>query len=123
MHDSVLGASIVIQDGIDHAWLWGSTWLCKIRLDPTAAPSSHKRRRHSIKKKQSSTQLASEDAAADERQEQFKESHNFKVVTHYRPILFADFIGPKELVIVERPLVDVLSKLPPAYFKPKYGKT
>ncbi|KAI0374397.1 WD40 repeat-like protein [Pilatotrama ljubarskyi] len=29
--------------------------------------------------------------------------------------------GRIELVVVERPLVDVLAKLPPAYFKPKYG--
>ena len=46
---------------------------------------------------------------------------NFKLVTTYRPILFVDFMGDKELVVVERPLVDVLAKLPPAFFKPKYG--
>jgi U3 small nucleolar RNA-associated protein 4 len=49
------------------------------------------------------------------------QSHNFKMVTHYRPILHVDFLGPGELVVVERPLVDILARLPPAYFKPKYG--
>lgn len=49
------------------------------------------------------------------------QQQNFKLVTHYRPILFVDFIAPAELVVVERPLVDVLAKMPPAYFKPKYG--
>ncbi|KAF7339657.1 WD-REPEATS-REGION domain-containing protein [Mycena sanguinolenta] len=46
---------------------------------------------------------------------------NFKMVTHYRPILFIDFLAPRELVVVERPLVDVLATLPPAYFAHKYG--
>ncbi|KAG1749712.1 WD40 repeat-like protein [Suillus paluster] len=46
-----------------------------------------------------------------------------RMVTNYRPILALDFLGPGELVLVERPLVDVLSKLPPAFFKPKYGQT
>jgi len=45
------------------------------------------------------------------------------LVTHYRPILFVGFVGRGELVVVERPLVDVLARLPPAFFKPKYGKT
>lgn len=49
------------------------------------------------------------------------QNSNFKMVTHYRPILYVDFLGPGELVVVERPLVDVLATLPPAYFKPKYG--
>ena len=49
------------------------------------------------------------------------QQQNFKLVTHYRPVLFVDFIAPAELVVVERPLVDVLAKMPPAYFKPKYG--
>jgi len=45
------------------------------------------------------------------------------MVTHYRPILLADFVGEGELVIVERPLVDVLATLPPAFFKHKYGSS
>ena len=51
------------------------------------------------------------------------QQRNFKLVTHYRPLLLVDFVAPGELVVVERPLVDVLAKLPPAYFKPKYGAT
>ncbi len=47
---------------------------------------------------------------------------NFKIVTRYRPILFADFIAPGEMVVVERPILDVLAGLPPAYFHAKYGK-
>lgn len=53
--------------------------------------------------------------------EEENQPNNFRMVTHYRPILHVDFLGPGELVVVERPLVDVLATLPPAYFKPKYG--
>jgi U3 small nucleolar RNA-associated protein 4 len=49
------------------------------------------------------------------------QSSDFKMITHYRPILFVDYLTAGELVVVERPLVDVLSTLPPAYFKHKYG--
>lgn len=44
-----------------------------------------------------------------------------RLISHYRPILHVDFLDDGELVVVERPLVDVLSTLPPAYFKHKYG--
>jgi U3 small nucleolar RNA-associated protein 4 len=47
--------------------------------------------------------------------------HNFKLVTQYRQILLAEFLSPGELVVVERPLTDVLLNLPPAYYRPKYG--
>lgn len=46
---------------------------------------------------------------------------NFKLVSRYRPILCADFLANGELLVVERPLVDVLRGLPPAFFKPRYG--
>ena len=46
---------------------------------------------------------------------------DFKMITHYRPILFLDFLADGELVVVERPLIDVLSMLPPPFFRPKYG--
>jgi U3 small nucleolar RNA-associated protein 4 len=43
------------------------------------------------------------------------------IITRFRPTLMVDFLGAGELVVVERPLVDVLAGLPPAFFKPKYG--
>ena len=44
-----------------------------------------------------------------------------KLIMQYRPIACCDFLAKDELVVVERPLVDVLATLPPAYFKHKYG--
>jgi U3 small nucleolar RNA-associated protein 4 len=90
---------------------WGSTWICKMKLnDPTIGSVLSKKRRRESLKAAFSTQRLGEDSQRD-----------FKMVTHYRPILFVDFLAAGELVVVERPLVDVLAVLPPAYFKHKYG--
>lgn len=43
------------------------------------------------------------------------------IVTKYRDMLLVDFLGPREMVIVERPMGDVLQTLNPAFYKPKYG--
>lgn len=56
----------------------------------------------------------------------------FGIVMKFRPVLMVDFCAPSsdgqteeqgeaEMVVVERPLVDLLATLPPAYLKPKYG--
>ena len=39
----------------------------------------------------------------------------------YSNVLAVDFFNSKEMVIVERPFMDAMSKLPPAHFKFKYG--
>jgi len=46
--------------------------------------------------------------------------HNFKLVIQYWQILLAKFLAPRELVVVQCPLTDVLINLPPAYYRPKY---
>lgn len=95
--------------------LWGSTWLCKIKLDGSVisgSGSGKKRRREGEK---SAALQPIPFSKLDEEQQ------DFKMITHYRPILYVDFLAAGELVVVERPLVDVLATLPPAYFKHKYG--
>lgn len=57
-----------------------------------------------------------------EEEDESTEMTNFKVVTRYRPILYVGFVAPGEMAVVERPLVNVLAGMPPAYFKPRYGK-
>ncbi|KAH7921958.1 WD40 repeat-like protein [Leucogyrophana mollusca] len=97
---------------------WGSTWLCKLKLGEGHSGQRSKRRRKSEAKK-ADAQLA----PGVSLQSSSPEGRNVRMITHFRPILALDFLGPAELVVVERPLVDVLSKLPPAFFKPKYGST
>ena len=105
IHDPVLG---IMFDPASQGKmiLWGSTWLCRVNLSEHMSKGSKKRRRNSLK----NPATPEEEGTGD-----------FKMITHYRPILYVGFLAPGELVVVERPLVDVLATLPPAYFKPKYG--
>ncbi|KAL1952190.1 hypothetical protein VTO73DRAFT_1339 [Trametes versicolor] len=107
------------------ALLWGATWLCKVNLAERAGPDAFEKRRRGKRKAVDPAPNANGrfEVQVDAEGQQGQQQRNFKLVTHYRPLLFVDFIAPGELVVVERPLVDVLAKLPPAYFKPKYGAT
>ncbi|KAF7306724.1 WD-REPEATS-REGION domain-containing protein [Mycena indigotica] len=111
-HDHILGVTfdpaMESQSSTPRSMLlWGSTWLCKLRLersDTTARSAQRKRRRD------------------DDKSPKMEPVDDYlKMVTHYRPILHLDFLGAGEVVVVERPLVDVLATLPPAYFVHKYG--
>ncbi|KAF9229647.1 WD40 repeat-like protein [Gyrodon lividus] len=102
------------------AVFWGSSWLCKLKLDWLGKYTEPRKRRKSEVKHQQQHQGF---APRPDLQNSAYEARNLRMVTHYRPILALDFLGPGEMMLVERPLVDVLSKLPPAFFKPKYGQT
>ncbi|KAI6133326.1 WD40 repeat-like protein [Pisolithus croceorrhizus] len=78
--------------------LWGSSWLCKLKLDWLGQYSKQRKRRSPRQKNK--TFLTVSDV-----RNSTSESRNLR------------------LVLVEQPLVNVLSKLPPAFFKPKYGRT
>ncbi|KAG6845653.1 hypothetical protein H0H87_005860 [Tephrocybe sp. NHM501043] len=114
-HDPVLGVVFDPAEPVPgsntaprHAIFWGSTWICKLSVaDSAPRGTTKKRRRESAAP---SAPLPTDDSHGD-----------FKMIMHYRPILGLDFLAGGELVVVERPLVDVLSDLPPAYFKHKYG--
>ncbi|KAF4142640.1 putative WD40 repeat-like protein [Phytophthora infestans] len=45
-----------------------------------------------------------------------------RVVNRYRPLSFVDFVADNELIIVETPWLKVLSRLPGALHRHKYGK-
>jgi U3 small nucleolar RNA-associated protein 4 len=122
IHDPILGvtfdpATTPANPNSQRALFWGSTWICRVIMNEhTNRPISKKRLRESGFIPSIGDPAQKIDVSLDEQQ-----SNNFKMVTQYRPILHVDFLGPGELVVVERPLVDVLATLPPAYFKPKYG--
>ncbi|KAL5518589.1 UTP4 [Sanghuangporus vaninii] len=130
------------KDGARHALFWGATWLCRVSLDAPVGwgDFAKKRRRNDPQKPSSKSKgkfktktgsnppasrapvAAAEGREVDVGPESEEESmSNFKLVTRYRPILRVDFLDAGELLVVERPLLDVLRGLPPAFFKPKYG--
>jgi U3 small nucleolar RNA-associated protein 4 len=112
LHETILGITFSPTAGGNYALIWGSTWLCKVFISESAGIDEVRRN----KRRQSSEMSPIPDKQADREQE-------LKILTHYRPVLAVDFIGDSELVVVERPLVDVLASLPPAYFKHKYGRS
>jgi U3 small nucleolar RNA-associated protein 4 len=126
LHDTILGVTLAPVDpekNVDKdrtsgqdvlALFWGATWLCKVQFAaPVGWGGFEKKRR----RRQSG-------GGVDRGTVRDRDTiNNFKLVTQYRQILLADFISPGELVVVERPLTDVLLSLPPAYYRPKYGAT
>jgi U3 small nucleolar RNA-associated protein 4 len=122
LHDAILGVTLApadLEKNVDKksgsdvlALFWGATWLCKVQF---AAPVEW----GGFEKKRRRRRSAGGDRGASVRDRDAID--NFKLVTQYRQILLADFISPGELVVVERPLTDVLLNLPPAYYRPKYG--
>ncbi|KAI5898640.1 WD40 repeat-like protein [Schizophyllum commune H4-8] len=129
-HDPVLGVTFPPQGKDQYALLWGSTWLAKLDLGAARPRVRRKRRRESrgaakaeqeAKEKGDRTDIAAEAAGAEPEEEDERRERDFRMITHYRPVLHVDFLDSGELVVVERPLVDVLALLPPAYYKSKYG--
>lgn len=117
-HDCILGVTFEppapgapSQSSGRFAVFWGSTWLCKINFDGpnNSFGFSKKRRRDGVKHGSHKNNNTAE------------EEKEFKMIMQYRPLLFVDYVAPGELIVVERPLVDVLATLPPAYFRHKYG--
>ncbi|KAL1924575.1 uncharacterized protein VTP21DRAFT_4229 [Calcarisporiella thermophila] len=47
--------------------------------------------------------------------------HNFRLLHKYQPLLFLDFLSGESLVVIERPFFDILEKLPPSFYRAKYG--
>ncbi|KAF5355975.1 hypothetical protein D9756_004245 [Leucocoprinus leucothites] len=138
LHDSILGICfpppLNTSDAMDtskegsqkdgdqshHALLWGANWLLKLPLSLSTTGGGW---RTSKKRRRAQVQLQEQPDAQEPAGEESLASSSTKLITHYRPILHVDFLSHREIVVVERPLVDVLSTLPPAYFKHKYGSS
>ncbi|XP_063801989.1 U3 small nucleolar RNA-associated protein 4 homolog [Pseudophryne corroboree] len=49
------------------------------------------------------------------------QAHAFKITRKYQPLLFMDLLDDGELVLVERPIRDILAQLPPPMKEKKFG--
>lgn len=139
LHDPLMGAvfepprALSVKTGKDGVpqktrpaalCLWGSTWLCRVdiaaaaeRADKGYLPTG-KRRRRSEKDAGPEPPVLANGTLAPQRQ---SIETCFRFVRKYQPIIGMDFINEAEMVVVERPLADILVTLPNAFFKPKYG--
>jgi U3 small nucleolar RNA-associated protein 4 len=126
LHDPILGVTFD-PAGSEYALFWGATWMFKMVMNPSSIrDNARKRHRNPNSKTHTSLALGPSFTHPTERIEvsfrhDRKDGGGHKISSHFRPILFADFLQKGELVIVERPLVDVLTGLPPAFFRHKYG--
>lgn len=107
--------------------LWARGWLCKVDLMGDAALNLSGPTLGGIRKRKqpfgppSDTSKDRTLAAQAGAEKDFFDQRQAQVVTRYRDIMLVDFFGPKEMIIVERPAVDILQNLRPAFYKPKYG--
>jgi len=101
-----------------YAVLWGSNWLFKLPLSICDGSRTSKKRRRAQAQRQLQDRHDDMQGTAGE---ESLTNISTKLITRYRPILHLDFLSDDELAVVERPLIDVLNTLPPAYFKHKYG--
>ncbi|PVG01220.1 WD40 repeat-like protein [Serendipita vermifera] len=109
---------------------WGANWICRFRIYHSGTSSAHSSKRRRDDEDGNGTdeeELAEEDTAREEEDIEdgakplgYKTLH-LNVFTRFRNLLGVQFLNPEEMVVVEKPLLDVLSKLPPAYFKARYG--
>lgn len=118
LHDSMQGLLFDPQlvntssdgRGSKAVYVWGSSWVVKLNLDGVMKVRKTNRKRTREETKEDLDKHASK-----------PDGQAFEVCTRYRNILSVAFLGPKELLVVERPITDVLQTLPPAFFRPKYG--
>ncbi|KAH7104113.1 WD40 repeat-like protein [Auriculariales sp. MPI-PUGE-AT-0066] len=108
--------------------LWAYDWFCQIKLDaeaPAPVPSKRKKRGRDGDVADEVAPALSEDkellALGTAAQQQGPKGKPLVINTQYRPLLFLGFMGDGDMVVVERPYVDILASLPPAYSKHKYG--
>ena len=129
LHDPLLGITFdpgVVVSGIDAAvgrrvLLWGSSWMCKVKLAAPSEPGSTSKKRRRESRRLSTVAVTQKGIDTSLIIQNAEDDPNFHLVTRYRPLLLVDYLGPGELLVVERPLIDLLNTLPPAYYKATYG--
>jgi U3 small nucleolar RNA-associated protein 4 len=105
----------------DFLYLYSQTSLYQINMDKQvesakSPPPKTRRRAMSV----GTESDGKNDAAEGELVE--LEDGFCRVVNRYRPMSFVDFVAESEMVIVETPWLKVLSRLPGALHRHKYGK-
>jgi len=129
--DPILGASFspmppkpanAEQSSYQSVILWGANWICRFRIFPrSAGRSSVKRGRNEDEATEEESDIKETEVVQSSLEKAASGELFLTVFTQYRHLLGVDFLDWDEMVVIERPLLDVLSQLPPAYFKAKYG--
>lgn len=105
--------------------MWGATWILRVRVNPATGWGA-KQSNGGKKKKRARQQQQEEEAVGGGEGEKSAakqaEGERFKLTQTFRPVLGLDYVGKGELVVVERPWLDLVAGLPGGYFRGgKYG--
>ncbi|KAI7854705.1 quinon protein alcohol dehydrogenase-like superfamily [Circinella umbellata] len=94
--------------------IYGNTFLCLIQLTNNKDVSS-------TQQQQSDKRQKRKRDVAGGVVHQVKSPIQMQVSNRYQQILFAGFKNDNSLVLIERPRFSVLEKLPPSFYKSRYG--
>lgn len=118
--------------------MWGATWILRVKLNPSTTVGGGKAAGGGRQKKKRSrageevavvaalpvpatTNGGGEDQKSIQQLKQ-QEQERFKLTQTFRPMLGLDYVGKGELVVVERPWLDLVAGLPGGFFRGgKYG--
>lgn len=90
----------------DKIILCGSTYMCLVDIhEKPASKKLGKRKNQHVENTKPKTD----------------DEMSVSISYQYQQILFCDFIGENQMVMVERPKFDVLQKLPPSFYKAHFG--
>lgn len=90
----------------------------KVRKKHRHDEEKKERREKQMKKLEEKMGLTDgEEAPAD-----WATSAQFIKIHRYQPLMFLDFVGDDEMVVVERPWFGILESLPPSFHRKKYGE-
>lgn len=107
----------------DFLYLYSQSSLYQINMGAPLAPAA----KHSSPKKPRRARAMSVGTESDSKnvteEEQLELQDGFcRVINRYRPLAFVDFVAENEMALVETPWLKVLSRLPGALHRHKYGK-
>lgn len=137
LSDPVLGLA-ADASGQGNVLMWGGSWVVKVRLGgglgsnggPNGSGLSKRAKRKLAgagggggagaegggSPANPTTNVSTSTSSTGSQEERFT------VLKDYRSLLGVEFVGERELVLVERPWLDLVASLPPSYFKGgRYG--
>lgn len=124
-------------DGEERLWMWGANWVSYLSLTKDLpVKHSHSKRKRDVAESKSAA-VTVEDAEDDEADQESDGMAvdapmdksglrgKFWITFKYRSLLLFDILTDSELVVVERPLMDLVNStdIPPPFFVKRYGQS
>jgi len=107
--------------------LWSKSWMSAINIDAQIQHTKVEQKKGALKISTKRKSHEKQPPSQSKRQLQQEEEEDDDVrgvsfMKRYSDVLSIDFFNCDEMLVIERPWADILQKLPPAYFKPRFGR-